>query len=452
MNRMHRREFAGLALGGLGLLSLPSLGRAQSPESDEDHFFLHILGDGGMDTSYLFDARPLAMTQAKLIQNYTNTEPSIWAGANGQTTLASSLVEPLRPFQDTFSVINGVVMAAAFDGHGQNMNFLFTGSPFGGESFVPHLNKTRPIDYLQSGSVFLSLTNGNSGVPLTSEAAKSLVARLRQAPPMGGESALAQHLAKRFAANAQGNGRFSSGSKSLAKAFGESTDLSNRLQTMNVPSAEGSEALKTMGLVGEAFKAGITRSAVLVLSTNPGLDTHAADRAKQQPKMYAEIVSNISEILTYLKQTPYKGGKSLLDVTTVMVSSEFGRTMRQKDRAIDDTGTDHNPLHNSMLLAGKGIRGGLVIGQTDKQTVDETVSDAHKTLDPDDLKIMGRPFDFAGNVARTDKPKVYQAGDYLGVGSVINTLYTLFGVAENRFRLVERNGPLAPTLKALIKS
>ena len=51
-----------------------------------------------------------------------------------------------RRFRDRFSVLNGVCMAPSFDGHLQNMNFLFAGKPFGGDSFraAPQLRRDRP--------------------------------------------------------------------------------------------------------------------------------------------------------------------------------------------------------------------------------------------------------------------------------------------------------------------
>src|SRR5262249_57483495 len=73
-------------------------------------------------------------------QNYLKQEPAPFSGRNGTGTLATSLVKPLLPFRDRFSILNGVYMTPSFDGHLQNMNFLFTGNAFGGDSFIPHLN------------------------------------------------------------------------------------------------------------------------------------------------------------------------------------------------------------------------------------------------------------------------------------------------------------------------
>jgi hypothetical protein len=131
-----------ISLAGAGTLILPGSGllpaAAQSP--DEPHFFLMIVLNGGADCSYMFDARPLSMTKAGKIQNYLGQEPAPFSGRNGTGTRATSLVKPILPFRDRFSILNGVYMTPSFDGHLQNMNFLFTGNAFGGDSFIPHLN------------------------------------------------------------------------------------------------------------------------------------------------------------------------------------------------------------------------------------------------------------------------------------------------------------------------
>ena len=131
-----RRDVLKLGVAGTATLLLPNfsfLGPAEAEAlADDPHFFLMIVLSGGADSSYMFDARPLAMTAAGKIQNYLGQDPAPWKGSNGLITGATSLVKPLNPFRDRFSVMNGVVMTPSFDGHAQNMNFLFTGDPFGG--------------------------------------------------------------------------------------------------------------------------------------------------------------------------------------------------------------------------------------------------------------------------------------------------------------------------------
>jgi hypothetical protein len=106
----------------------------------------------------------------------------------------------------------------------------------------------------------------------------------------------------------------------------------------------------------------------------------------------------------------------VLDVTTVMIASEFGRTMRARDMPINDTGTNHNQHCNSVLIGGKGVRGGMIIGASDMQTADEQVSKAHLAVDPLLEKSLGLPFDFANMRPRQDKPENFDIADYLTFG------------------------------------
>ena len=84
------------------------------------------------------------------------------------------------PFRDRFSVLNGVYMTPSFDGHLQNMNFLFTGNPFGGDSFVPHLNLAETgrqpgsLDAILPSEAVMISVNNHSGV---SAAVAQLAAR-----------------------------------------------------------------------------------------------------------------------------------------------------------------------------------------------------------------------------------------------------------------------------------
>src|SRR5258705_7381138 len=169
-----RRNFLKISVGVAGTVLLPRTSVLEAGEPREDpHFFLMIVLNGGADSSYMFDARPLSMTAAGKIQNYLGEAPSPWVGRNGTHALASPLTKPLAPFRDRFSVLNGVYMTPSFDGHLQNMNFLFTGNPFGGDSFIPHLNlaetgrEPQSLDsVLATDSVVMSVNNHSSVVPL----------------------------------------------------------------------------------------------------------------------------------------------------------------------------------------------------------------------------------------------------------------------------------------------
>ena len=451
-----RRDLLRIGLGGAGTLLIPGPGllRAASPEHDP-HFFMMIVLGGGADSSYMFDARPLAMTKAGKIQNYLGKEPFTWQGKNGVTTLASPLVKPLEPLRDRFTVLNGVVMTPSFDGHLQNMNFLFTGNPFGGDSFIPHLNLAetgrapQSLDaVLMSHALDATITNHSGVVPLEPRSAAALSATLRQVAPLEEGSALSDFVRDRMAKNAAGPGRLAAGAAQMLSGLERAPRVHRQLARLTVPPQHLSAEQQAVALIAECFRLSISRSAIYVLSQF--FDVHAADKAKEQPKLFAGAVATIAALLQGLAATPFDKQRSMLDVTTVLVASEFGRSLRIADSRIDDTGTNHNQFSNSILLGGKGIRPGMVIGASDLSHATDPASKGHLSLDPHLEKAIGRPFDFKIMRARTDLPASFEMQDYLTIQSVVNTLYALFGVPKERHRLLRRDLPLAPVLSGLL--
>ena len=118
----------------------------------------------------------------------------------------------------------------------------------------------------------------------------------------------------------------------------------------------------------------------------------------------------VAALLKDLKQ------RGMLDETLVVWASEFGRTPLGENRrgSVPNTGRDHHPFAFSIWMAGGGIRGGQVIGETDEIGWNVTrdpihVHDLHATilhlfgLDHTRLvhRFQGRDFrltDVAGNV------------------------------------------------------
>ena len=177
---------------------------------------------------------------------------------------------------------------------------------------------------------------------------------------------------------------------------------------------------------------------------------HAGELAQKQPKLFASAIDKIAALFDGLDETPFDSQRSMLDVTTVMVASEFGRTMRTSNMPIHETGTNHNSLSNSILLGGKGIRGGLVIGGSDLANERAKPSGAHLSMDRTLEKTMGLPFDFTAMRPISELPDEFELEDHLTVGSVINTVYSLFGVAKSQYRALGRNLPVAPVLQGLL--
>ncbi len=109
--------------------------------------------------------------------------------------------------------------------------------------------------------------------------------------------------------------------------------------------------------------------------TNPG-----DDLVHQLPKKCLEVDQPVAALIADLRQ------RGLLDETLVVWGGEFGRTSMNEARGGSTyLGRDHHPHAFTMLLAGGGMKPGLVYGETDDfgyfVTRDEmTVRDLQATI------------------------------------------------------------------------
>ena len=133
--------------------------------------------------------------------------------------------------------------------------------------------------------------------------------------------------------------------------------------------------------------------ATFVEVNQEGWDTH--DNNFERTKTNNGTIDQpMAQLITDLKQ------RGMLDKTLVIWMGEFGRTPRINARA----GRDHYPRAFNVALAGGGIRGGQVVGETDaggeevtKRPV--TVSDLFRTIyttlgidaDHENMSRIGRP-------------------------------------------------------------
>ncbi|MCC6138177.1 MAG: DUF1501 domain-containing protein [Bdellovibrionaceae bacterium] len=460
-----RRSFLQYSALGASTYFLPQWSWAQN--AIDTHQLLHIHISGAADFTYGFDARPLEMTLEGLLQNYNNVEPDIWtAPVGGKTTLASAQTRALLPLKNDFSIINGVYVDSLFANHPQAENLWFTGSAFGGPTYLPFINgmslqKKTPLDGLKMGpQFFINTNNMGSHLPFGSTSTTELAEKLKK-EKMQSSSPAMQFLQERLRLISSGKGKFSEGAGRMGQALQDSITLSEQITKTNLaidPHAD--RDIQFLNLFKEFSQQKSIRTGLIAINgMNPdeefalSFDTHDATSAKAQPDLFKYLYERIARILTYMKSTEFSSTESLLDVTTVIVTTEFGRTMRQNFVAIDATGTDHNALCTSVLIAGKGILGGKIVGESDFRSSRDILSGAHLKVDPKKMNIMARPFDFAKQEAVKELPEDLNANHYLNVGSVINTLFDVTGVDKSVYRKIG-NGAAAkvlPSLTTLIK-
>ncbi|TWT72977.1 DUF1501 domain-containing protein [Allorhodopirellula solitaria] len=143
-----------------------------------------------------------------------------------------------------------------------------------------------------------------------------------------------------------------------------------------------------------------------------GWDTHLDNFTRLQTGLLPRLDVGLSGLLMGLEQ------RGLLESTAVMVTGEFGRTPKINSRSAEG-GRDHYPRCMFMLMAGGGVRGGQVIGESD----DTAAAPRHDALSPDDVAAS-----FYHNLG-IDPSKEYDSGTGRPItlvrnGKVIDALFS----------------------------
>ncbi|MEI7688500.1 MAG: DUF1501 domain-containing protein, partial [Planctomycetota bacterium] len=106
-----------------------------------------------------------------------------------------------------------------------------------------------------------------------------------------------------------------------------------------------------------------------------GWDTHSDNFAKLKNELLPPLDVGVSMLLKTLQE------RGLLDSTIVYMTGEFGRTPKINAKKDANGGRDHWPRAMTCLLAGGGIQGGQVLGESDARG-EGPKSDA---MTPDDV-------------------------------------------------------------------
>lgn len=105
-----------------------------------------------------------------------------------------------------------------------------------------------------------------------------------------------------------------------------------------------------------------------------GWDTHRDNFTKLKDTNLPRLDAGLSGLLNGLEQ------RGLLESTAIYVTGEFGRTPKINTRSAEG-GRDHYPRCMFMLMAGGGVNGGQVIGESD----DTASGPRHEGISPDDV-------------------------------------------------------------------
>ncbi len=111
-------------------------------------------------------------------------------------------------------------------------------------------------------------------------------------------------------------------------------------------------------IAAQAITRGVSRAVSIRLANN--IDHHDDDWASTHATALRSGFEALADLIAYLKATPDAKGKPFWDRCVVVACSDFARAPTLNARG----GRDHH-LASSCLLAGKGVRGNVVVGGTD---------------------------------------------------------------------------------------
>jgi uncharacterized protein (DUF1501 family) len=368
---MTRRGVLQLGLSTAALLAMPPMRWIAKADPSNPHFLVMLYSDGGWDPTQTLDVHdPLDATDGIDVDvdpTISGLPVSQIATAGGITYMSNPTT---RPAVDTYfqnwaaktCVVNGIGTRST--SHDQSRQLVLTGyldptradfavisaAANGQDMPLPHLL----LSGQSFGGQFAGLSGRLGGQMGTAIAYDRLNDAGNVAVSALGEAYVQQALewerllAEKAAANAV-SGRLD--------AYHDANDRADKLTrlagSLNISTNTG---IQLAASLGNAFRSGLTTS----VTVNPfgGFDTHTDNT--QQNQSWDRVFSYLDALLTGLSQQAGLVAPTLLEETTVVVCSEFGRTPELNG----DNGKDHHPW-TSMLIAGRNVKGGMTVGLTD---------------------------------------------------------------------------------------
>ncbi len=366
-----RRGVLKLGIAGAALLACPGhlLRRAAYAQSAAPHFLVLMIADGGWDPTQTLDVHdPLDATDGidvDVPEIVSGLPPSQIATASGLTYMSNPTT---RPAVDTYfqnwasrtAIVNGINTRST--SHDQSMQLILTGyldatrpdfavmaaRQNGQELPLPHLL----LGGQSFGGPFAGLS-GRLGGQMGQAIAYNRLAGNRQAVSAIGEGYVQQALEwERMLEEGTPAHALTGKVAQFHDANGRADKLARLATSLNINQGNGTQLATSLANV---FRSGLSTS--VTVRPSGGFDTHADNT--QQNARWEQVFTFLDAFLTTLAAQPGIAAPSLLDETTVVFCSEFGRTPELNQ----DNGKDHHP-YTSMILAGKRVRP-AVLGRTD---------------------------------------------------------------------------------------
>lgn len=365
-----RRSILKMGLTSAALAAIPfSGGRVAWADPSNPHLLITFHADGGWDPTQVLDPHdPLDMTDGidvDVPEAVSMLPPSQLANAGAITYVANGTTRPnvdafMSAWGSRTAIVNGINTRST--SHDQSTQLVHTGyldptragfpvmaaNQLGRDLPLPHLLLSGP----SFGGQFAGLS-GRVGGQLSQALAYNRMASNQLAVSALGEGFIQQALAK------LGGLETNAPQHAISGRLGEFQEAQTRGDKMtrlaqSIPSNSNNAAALAAAL-GNAFRQGLTTS--ITMSGVGGFDTHSDNT--QQNARWDQMFSFLNAFAGGLASQPGLIAPSLLDETTIIYVSDFGRTPQLNG----DNGKDHHPWTSAVMI-GKRVRSGT-FGVTD---------------------------------------------------------------------------------------
>src|SRR5690349_5263244 len=332
-----RRSVLQIGLSTAALLAMPPMRWIAKADPTNPHFLIMLFADGGWDPTQTLDVHdPADATDGIDVDvdpTISGLPLSTIATAGGITYISNPTT---RPAVDTYfanwaaktCIVNGIGTRST--SHDQSHQLVLTGylDPTRADFAVISANKNgadMPLPHLllsgeSFGGQFAGLSGRLGGQMGTAIDYNRLGDVGTLAVSALGEAYVEQALERERLLAQQGpDGAVSGKLSAFHDANGRADKLTRLAGGLNLDDNSGTQLATSLG---NAFRSGLTTS----VSVNPfgGFDTHTDNT--QQNGSWQRVFTYLDALLTGLQAQPGLLAPSLLDETTVVVCSEFGRT------------------------------------------------------------------------------------------------------------------------------
>jgi uncharacterized protein (DUF1501 family) len=379
-----RRAVLQLGAAGAVVLAAPwPIRRPAGAQAASPHFLVVFEADGGWDTTQVFDVHDPNDATDGVDVDVPGQPPSVITTVGGITYVSNPVTRPtvavfFTNWANRTAVVNGVHTRST--SHEQSRQLVLTGylDPTKADFAVMsahHNGADLPLPHLLvSGAAFAGPyagLSGRLGGAMSQAVAYNRIGDGQMAVSGLGEAYIQQALEfERLSDSGGSAGRLAGRFPEFYDGTARGDMLAQLAASVNIGSNTAAQLATTLG---QAFRSGLTTS--VTVERFGGFDTHG-DNTEQNLR-FENLFGFLDGFLTGLAAETGAQASSLLEETTVVVCSEFGRTPLLNG----DLGKDHHPW-DSYLLVGKRVRGGSSLGQTDANQ--EGVKVNFATGQPDD--------------------------------------------------------------------